>query len=57
MTRTLLNKRARIVQSGGWKYAGKIVDENPDFLWIHDEKSGRVVMLRKPSLLVLEELT
>lgn len=53
-TENYLHKRVRAVQEGNWRYAGKVTDEDELFLWLHDTKTARTVMLRKDSLLVLE---
>lgn len=55
MTVSLLGHNVRVVQTGGWRYAGRVVEEKDElFLTIIDDKTQRRVQLRRDSLLVLE---
>lgn len=53
---TLVGQRVKAFQPGGFKYVGKVLEENEHFLRILDDHTGKVFLLSKSSLMTLEEL-
>ena len=51
---TLLNQRIRVFQQGGFKYEGRVLAEDTDFVTILDDRSGKRTMLAKHSLQTVE---
>lgn len=56
MNNDLKNQNVRVVQTGNWKYQGRVIDDNETHITILDNHTGRNVTLRKDTLLVLEVL-
>lgn len=46
----------RVELRGGWRYKGRVTDEDEVFITLHDDRNGRGVVFRRDQIVRLEEL-